>query len=66
MKCKACNVVLLDDELKMLGEEMELCSDCLDGSDSSLYDNGGDFEHDYQFDDDLTLLIEGYNEDGDY
>ena len=60
MKCKACNVVLLDDELKMLGEEMELCSDCLDSIDSRYEDC---FEATQLG---LLFILEGFNEDSDY
>jgi hypothetical protein len=69
MKCKACNVVLLDDELKMLDMETagasELCGHCLEDSNNVLYEEPSLDSHEYQFGDD-TLTFEGYNEDSDY
>jgi|TARA_R110000787_G_scaffold218446_1_gene327192 hypothetical protein len=66
MKCKACNVLLLEDELKLLGEDMELCVECLEDNDTEngMWTGSVD-DHDYQFGDDLPTFEE-YNENSDY
>lgn len=51
MRCKACNVVLTDDELrkidKLTGDYTELCGYCEDSSNAALYfedDNEEDYD----------------------
>lgn len=71
MRCKACNVTMIDEELKTLDsltlEVSELCTDCLGESDGNMYidSNGSVDGYDYQFGDDLPTF-EGFNENSDY
>lgn len=73
MKCKACNVVLLDDELKTLDMETavasELCSHCLEDSNNVLYEGPSLDSHEYQFEATQLgslFILEGFNEDSNY
>ena len=59
MRCKGCNTLLQDDELKMIDplteDNVELCRTCLGHADDALLDdspNLGFFQHDSDWEDD--------------